>query len=153
MMHAVILAALTARLDGGHILNSGSTNAPAYEVLVWSDGNARIISKDRTRAVRVGATLARQFLSDSKKARAENASIAPCMKSASFGSRTTVTYHGWRSPDLGCPAEGTLAALAADVESIARLAAPTSARRITLPPNEPRRMPEPVPTPSPRPTS
>ena len=153
MMHAFLLAALTARLDGGHILNSGSTNAPAYEILVWSDGNARTISKEGARTVRIGTSLAQKFLSDVKKARAENAPGASCMKSASFGSRTTVAYHGWRSPDVSCPEDGTLAALAGDVTAIARLTAPAVTRRITLPPNEPRRVPESTRAPSPPPTS
>lgn len=153
MIHALVLAALAARLDGAHILNSGSTNAPPYEILVWSDGNARTLANGRSHAVRIGVTLARTFLTDAKRARGENASVAPCIKSASFGTRSTVTYHGWHSPDVSCHAQGALAALAADVASIVRLAQPMGARRIMLPPNEPRRVPESTPAPSPTPTS
>lgn len=148
-MHALVLAALTTRLDGAHILNSGSTNTAAYEILVWSDGNTRTISKSATVNVRITPIFARKFLNDAKKARAGTAAGEPCMKSASFGSRTTVTYHGWTSPDVSCPSQDALAAIGADAAEIARLTSAGGPRRITLPPNEPRRLPESTPTPTP----
>lgn len=139
-------------LDGAHIVNSGSTNTPAYEIRIWSDGHARVTTKGNTNNVRIDPGVARQFFADAKKAKAENATGAACMKSASFGSKTTVLYHGWRSPDVTCPLTGTLAALASDVAVISQALDPVRPRRIQLPPNEPRRFPDEKPTPTPRPS-
>lgn len=151
MLLSLVLAAATAMLDGAHISNSGSTNTPAYEIIVWSDGRARLVTKSERRDLRIDPNVAKTFFADAKQAKREHGTIPPCMKSASFGSTSTVLYHGWRSPDLNCPASGTLAALASDVNVIAQAAQPSHPRRITLPPNEPRRFPNETPAPSPTP--
>jgi hypothetical protein len=151
MLLSLVLAATTTMLDGAHIYNSGSTNTPAYEILVWSDGHARVIAKGAARNLRIDPNVAKTFFADAKQAKRERAPTARCMKSASFGSTTTVLYHGWRSPDLSCPTMGALAALASDVNVISQVLQPQRPRRITLPPNEPRRFPSEGPTPSPTP--
>ncbi|PZR56053.1 MAG: hypothetical protein DLM50_09560 [Candidatus Meridianibacter frigidus] len=143
--------------DGALIANSGSTNSPAYAIRVRSDGFAQITGGGSPREARVDGTLAGKLLADARVAKTANPrGGAPCMKSASFGSRTTVLYHGWRSPDLGCPAEGILATLTGDVQAVASaLGAGHPGHRVTLPPREPRAVPSdaggaPIPAPSPR---
>jgi hypothetical protein len=47
----------------------------------------------------------------------------PCMKSASFGTTVHITWQGWVSPDLTCPAKDALgAALVKDVDEIRQTA-------------------------------
>jgi hypothetical protein len=60
------------------------------------------------------------------------------MKSASFGSVTTVNYHGWTSGDLECPGNP---AFSSDVHAIAQavIGVQTPTRRIPRLPNEIRR--------------
>jgi len=92
-----------------------------------------------------------RFFTDVKSAREANAPAQFCMKSASFGTRTVVTWHGWTSPDLQCPPqEASTAALAQDVRRIVAasgLAGPP--HRIGLPPSLrkiPQTTPEVTPT-------
>lgn len=155
--------AVAARLDAAVVRNSGSTNAPGYTITVWTGGRATVqtISKAGAPAggVRTSAvprSLAAQFLNEAAAARRENAAAEPgCMKSASFGSTTTVSWHGWTSGDLACPQTGAHArVLAAVVGQIARVTAAgqPAGRLIHLPINEPRRAPienSPAPRPSP----
>ncbi|MBV8491007.1 MAG: hypothetical protein JO199_10815 [Candidatus Eremiobacteraeota bacterium] len=71
---------------------------------------------------------AKKFFADVRAARDGKASSEPCMKSASFGTSTHVTWHGWTSPDLDCPPAGPLAtALAADVDAIRKASGADSA--------------------------
>ena len=71
------------------------------------------------------------------------------MKSVSFGTTTVVQYHGWTSPDLECPGDGTVIALGSDAKKIAAQVRMQGVRSHAIPrlPNEPRRA-EPEPTPS-----
>ncbi|MDQ2681862.1 MAG: hypothetical protein M3Y21_12730, partial [Candidatus Eremiobacteraeota bacterium] len=89
------------------------------------------------------------FFTDVKAARDEHAMGHPCMKSASFGTRTNVSWHGWTSPDLSCPTTTpALSALAQDVRSIIGASAMTNAPRMMhLPVNEPRRAEPPATSP------
>jgi hypothetical protein len=107
----------------------------------------------------IPSTLALTFLHDAQQARMNRVISRPCMKSASFGTVTTVLYHGWASPDLECPGDGFVVALGADAHKIAALLKMQGVpgRRIPLMPNEPRRMPaQPQsgqPSPSPEPST
>jgi hypothetical protein len=75
------------------------------------------------------------------------------MKSASFGTSTVVTYHHWTSPDLECPGDGYVIALAADAHKIAALLKIQGERghAVRLLPNEPRRVPAEQPSATPEP--
>ena len=143
-------AAVAKGLDGAQISNSGSTNTAAFEIRVWSDGRAKVSAGGTTRDARISN--ARKFFDDLKAAKRTNGAAVPCMKSASFGSRTIVKYHGWNSPDLSCPATGPLGSVKDDVDSIVA-EVKAGGRRIYLPSNEPRRLPPesaaPVATPRP----
>jgi len=140
---ALMLIGAGAPRDGATIVNSGSTNTAGYTVAVWSDGEASL-------SIRGGTT--RTFAIPSEEsAREANAPAQFCMKSASFGTRTVVTWHGWTSPDLQCPPqEASTAALAQDVRRIVAasgLAGPP--HRIGLPPSLrkiPQTTPEVTPT-------
>ncbi len=105
--------AATAR-DGAVIVDSGSTNTAGYRIEIWSDGTATIAPHRRGAAPGpaqpfsvLGGVTAR-FFADLKAAKAANVTGSPCMKSASFGTTTRATWHGWTSPDLDCPSENAL---------------------------------------------
>ena len=134
--------------DGGVIRNSGSTNFSGYTIKVWSDGSTWAVHSGRS-GTPVGTAvsghipenLAQTFLHDAQQARKNRVVSQHCMKSASFGTVTTVEYHGWTSPDLECPGDGFVVALGADAHKIAALLKVQGARPRGLLPNEPRRIP------------
>ncbi len=105
--------AATAR-DGAVIVDSGSTNTAGYRIEIWSDGAATVALHRRAAApgapqpFSVGADVTARFFADLKAAKAANMTGSPCMKSASFGTTTRVSWHGWTSPDLDCPSENAL---------------------------------------------
>lgn len=145
------LAAFTR--DGATIMNSGSTNTAPYSLKVWSDGRAAMISAARVSTpFRVPGAETADFFRDVALARANPGSPGHCMKSASFGTSTTVLWHGWTSFDLSCPPHGAQFALAADVRAIVGAAGVFNnpPRRIPLMPGELHRMP-PSPNASPTP--
>ena len=141
--------------DGAVIRNSGSTNFLGYTVKVWSDGQvwASAAGRDgaaigRARTGRAGTDLVKRFFADVQAARDGHATGAPCMKSASFGSTTTVLWHGWISPDISCPGGDRLtSALRSDVLGIENAAGVSTLTRgtVRLPINEPRRKPNELP--------
>jgi hypothetical protein len=111
------------------IVNSGSTNSYGYSIAVWSDGNATVTLQVRgaaagtTKAFTISAATAAHFFADLAAARKGSATTAPCMKSASFGTSTHITWQGWVSPDLSCPPSGALGqALVADIDAIRKAA-------------------------------
>ncbi|HET9096107.1 MAG TPA: hypothetical protein VFN37_05570 [Candidatus Baltobacteraceae bacterium] len=133
--------------DGAVIRNSGSTNFSGYTIKVWSDGSTWAVPSDRAGTAvgtpvngHISAALAQTFLRDAQQARRNRVISEHCMKSASFGTVTTVLYHGWSSPDLECPGGGFVVALGADAHKIAAQLKIAGGRR-TLLPNEPRRVP------------
>ncbi len=151
-----------ASRDGAVIHNTGSTNFAGYTIKVWSDGSATTVPTNRSGTAteqpqtgHVPLGLARKFFDDLKTAKASGRVIGrTCMKSASFGTAMVVQYHGWTSPDLECPGDGFVVALAAEAHKIAaalnvRNTMRAPVRRPLLP-NEPRRVPQ---TPPPSQTS
>lgn len=122
---AVCAAAAPSR-DGATIVDSGSTNTSGFRMDVWSDGSATVTMQNRFGTAQSEAQnftfdqkLAKKFFSDLKAARGGNATSLHCMKSASFGTSTHVTWHGWTSPDLDCPPAGPLTqALVDDINAI-----------------------------------
>lgn len=111
--------------DGAVIVDSGSTNTPGYRIDVWSDGSATVVVQNRgvvrgaPKSFSVAAHVASQFFANLKAVRGGNVTGQPCMKSASFGTTTRVTWHGWTSPDLDCPSDRpTLTALVSSVNAI-----------------------------------
>lgn len=133
---ATSIAGATAQSDGAAITNSGSTNTLGYTIRVWSNGGADITMRGATpRAFNLDDDLAGRFFTDVKAARDNPGSPSHCMKSASFGTSTSVTWHGWSSADLQCPPmTAPMNALAQDVRLIQQAAnIDTKIRRFPLP--------------------
>ena len=82
------------------IRNSGSTNTAGYAVVVHADGTAEYEGQHKT----VGAAQVKWLHAKLDEATPfTQLGGAHCMKSASFGSRTTIVYRGESTPDLSCP--------------------------------------------------
>ncbi|MGC1379844.1 MAG: hypothetical protein WA814_02330 [Candidatus Baltobacteraceae bacterium] len=115
-----------AQRDSAVIVDSGSTNTQGYKIQVWSDNTASITMQSRAgaaestpKAFNVPAETAAKLFADLAAARKARVTSGPCMKSASFGTTTHVTWQDWVSPDLDCPPNDALtAALVKDVEAI-----------------------------------
>jgi len=157
LQSSVLLAALVglcgaAPLDGATIVNSGSTNASGWTIALRSNAAGTLTVPSRAaHAFRVPSDLATTFFRHLAAAKATGLSnVQTCMKSVSFGSATTARWHGWQSPDFGCPQHaGLAAALATDVAQIERIAGVPGLdlrRRVYPIPTEPRRT-EPTQTP------
>jgi hypothetical protein len=140
----IILAALfsqqvdAAARDSATIHNSGSTNTTGFSVTVWSDGTgSATVQGGNARTIAITHDLVAQFFSDLQAAQAEHSPPNHCMKSASFGTTTTVAWHAWQSPDLQCPPfSANMGALVRDVQAIeAAAGVGTGIRRIRLPPD------------------
>src|SRR5690348_8840826 len=95
------------------ITNSGSTNAPASTLTVYQDGSAVLAYQKGKSAARFASYHNQTFpagtFASNKLAtllgKIKDVSTIPdhgCLKSASFGSTTTVTFQGKTSGDLSC---------------------------------------------------
>ncbi len=124
------------RRDGAVIRTTGSTNSAAYAIKIWSDGSALVTVAGRSpRAFRVDRASAARFFSAAQAARSDPGTFARCMKSVSFGTHTTVSWHNYTSYDLQCPpfspSVARLASAVAAIQAAAHLQSPM--RRIPLP--------------------
>ncbi|MFY9780826.1 MAG: hypothetical protein WAJ85_09985 [Candidatus Baltobacteraceae bacterium] len=122
--------------DGASIVNSGSTNLAGYQLHVLPNGSV-VAGPGASAPKQVSAALARRLFADLAAAGPlDRLPAAACMKSASFGSVTRVTYRGQTSPDLSCPSSSrALRALAADAAAVTDAAGirPTTRSRLVLP--------------------
>jgi hypothetical protein len=126
---AFVLAAVTAGPlpeappDAAVIVNSGSTNARGFRIVVRPEGHA-VISRQREDTPSEGAiaqeTATRFFADLAAAAPLDEIEGTPCMKSASFGVRITVAWHGKLTPDLACPTGPAGKTLMADIATIER---------------------------------
>jgi hypothetical protein len=157
---AAAVAAAPVR-DSATIVNSGSTNFSGYTIQVWSDGSASAATSNRgtvtaatPKPFTLEAPVTKQFFTDLATAKSKGASIEPCMKSASFGTTTRLTWHDWTSPDLSCPpGNASAAALVHDVQVITAASGVSASLRHSFGP-EMRRPPGLSPnTPEPSPTA
>jgi hypothetical protein len=102
------------------ILNTGSTNASGYRVVVQEDGAAEYAAPVLRVASRVPSSIAAKFFSDLRAAsRLHELPHASCMKSVSFGTSLFVWWDHSRSPDLTCPSDARGKALEDDAQAIA----------------------------------
>jgi hypothetical protein len=133
--------------DAAVILNTGSTNALGYRIVVQRDGQAEYVMGSVRKKAQLSAQKTESFFADMSAAMPLTAlAVGHCMKSASFGSSTFVWWRGKRSPDLQCAADPKATAL---YSSVSKIAIELGLDRIIIPPmpNEPRRpMPEPSPS-------
>jgi len=127
---------LAAAATDAVIRNSGSTNAAGYTIVLHPDGTAELRQNEATVAKTVAKTqAARLFDALRAMGRLDALPIGHCMRSASFGSTTTVTYAGHTSGDLGCGAgDPNVTTLATAVAAIAnQLGATTFGARYRRP--------------------
>jgi len=132
LVAALAIATLVAATpsDNAVIVNSGSTNAYGYKIDVSSDGRGTSVLQNRNggaastpKPFTLPAATASRFFADLAAARKETAATVACMKSVSFGSTMHVTWQGWTSSDLTCPAkDGAGEALIKDVDEIRQAA-------------------------------
>lgn len=95
------------------ITNSGSTNMPGSTLTINNDGSGSITYQKRAQEQRFQRYLNRTFVPGTFESsqlanmltQIQDVSTIPnrnCLKSASFGSITTITYQGKTSGDLSC---------------------------------------------------
>jgi hypothetical protein len=117
-------ARIPTAADEALIVNSGSTNRAGYRLRVYADGTTALQQGDAALRKHVSLALVKRFFADLRAAGALD--VLPrgaCMKSASFGSSTTVGYRGKLSPDITCPsASPAERALAVDADALAAAA-------------------------------
>jgi len=148
-------AAAAATVDGAVVENSGSTNGAGWRMVIRSSGQATTQVLSRSQAAPSPFTpdpaLVETFFRDVRAARDSNTPPATCMKSASFGSRTMVLWHGWSSGDLSCPGNtGAMGALAQDVAALQSAGHVTALPLYRRSPIEIRGTPSPSPSSQPR---
>jgi hypothetical protein len=114
------------------IVNSGSTNAAGFQIVVEKSGKAEYASQPRridkgatTKAIRktVPKSLSERLYMDVMDARPLS-SLPPhhCAKSVSFGTRLTIRFGDDISPDLSCGDGGDtrMRAIIVDVDEIVK---------------------------------
>jgi hypothetical protein len=85
------------------IRNSGSTNTSGYIIVIHADYTADVYSNGATQHKPVGAAQAKWLFEKLNAAQPLNVvGAGRCMKSASFGTYTTIRYGGQMTPDLSC---------------------------------------------------
>ena len=136
--------------DSAVIVDSGSTNTQGYKIEVWSDGTASLAmpgpsgsAQSAPKSFTIPAETTTRFFSDLAAARKVRTATEVCMKSASFGTTTHVTWQGWTSPDLDCPPnDPAIAALVKDVSAIRQAAGingpPLRRAPLTMPSTRPK---------------
>jgi hypothetical protein len=138
ILSALPALSLSAERDSAVIQNSGSTNTSGFTITVWSDGTSSVSVRGQAdHAFTLQPDLRARFFSDLQAASTATSAPRHCMKSASFGTTTSVRWHGWSSLDLQCPPlPPSVAALANDVAAIETAAGVTGGpHRIGLPPS------------------
>lgn len=102
------------------ILNSGSTNANGYRIVLRADGSAEYASIERRARATISAALTHRLFDHLRSAAPLRAlPYAPCMKSVSFGTSVFLYWDHSRSPDLSCPTNAAGHSLYDDVKAIA----------------------------------
>jgi hypothetical protein len=109
-------------LDEMHalIVNSGSTNFEGFTLILREDGEAKLEQGNSTFQKYLPQTFTTRLFADLRAAGALDAlPQSQCMKSASFGTTTRISYRGKTSPDISCPSSNPiLGRLAIDVMSL-----------------------------------
>jgi hypothetical protein len=111
--------------DVAVVVNSGSTNTAGYRIIIRPNGSATYIfnrASASAPAQTLSPLLTRTFFRDLAAARPFTAlPPGPCMKSASFGTKTFVDFRAASTPDLSCaPAESKSSRVYQDILNIER---------------------------------
>ncbi len=86
------------------ILNSGSTNTIGYRISVSPSGFASYVDGNGFSQGQLSKKLTTRFFRHlTHPEPLSDLPVEPCVKSASFGTTTTVSLGGEQSPDLSCP--------------------------------------------------
>jgi hypothetical protein len=105
------------------IERSAATNLAGFSITVTRAGVATVRSGLTNRFIDLKQELARQLYADLDRAgKLGELPTGHCMKSASFGTTTTIAYGGERSPDLQCAQNAVERSLDADAQTILRTA-------------------------------
>ena|SRR5215472_14281551 len=129
------------------ILNTGSTNAAGYRIVLQRSGSAEYIWGAQRATSSIDPKLASKFFEDATSGMPlSQLRVVMCMKSASFGTMTFVWWRGSRSRDLSCPGDASAQHLYADALAVASALEIGGGKPVYLPTGEPRK---PIPTPSP----
>lgn len=106
--------------DAAIIVNSGSTNTMPWRIVVRPDRSASLsVGMAAASAKQLNAATVATFFKDLGAAGSFTSLHAePCMKSASFGTTTHITYKGSTSPDLSCTFSDAASKLSKDVAAI-----------------------------------
>lgn len=108
------------------IENTGSTNTKGYKITVHSGGGAHMDGK----ALGLPRAMNQKLFHDLAAAMPLTGLPARHgMRSASFGTRTFITYKGQQSPDLTFGGDARATALKADVDAITQQLCVTNAPR------------------------
>jgi hypothetical protein len=98
------------------IRNTGSTNFGGYTIVVHASGAADVTVDGETQPKTLPAPQTKWlFQKVLASTPLDTMPSAGCMKSASFGAVTTVSYGGTTSPDISCPADATMREIARTV--------------------------------------
>jgi hypothetical protein len=109
--------------DVAVIERSAATNLAGFSVTVTRAGVATVRSGPTVRYIDQKQELARQLYADLDRAgKLGDLPTGHCMKSASFGTTTTIAYGGQRSPDLQCAQNALERSLNADAQAIFQIA-------------------------------
>ncbi len=93
--------------SGVLICQSSATNVKGYYVLLQTSGAAMVsLDGSPTTSATASASYTAQLFSDlnANTPVVDVTTYGPCTKSASFGTSTTVTYEGYTTGDISCPA-------------------------------------------------
>lgn len=102
------------------ILNTGSTNASGYRIVVARDGRSEYVAGSGHRSAAIPKDVAAKFFDALQSAAPlQDLPRVPCMKSASFGASLFVWWRGQRSPDLTCVFDPRGKTLVVDASAIA----------------------------------
>jgi hypothetical protein len=89
--------------DDAVIRNSGSTNVGGYVVVVHPDFSVDVYVNGGTQRTTVAPAQAKWLFAKLNEAMPlPDLAVTHCMKSMSFGTRTTIAYKGQVTPDLSC---------------------------------------------------
>jgi hypothetical protein len=102
------------------IVNSGSTNTIGYRIIVGADGSASHVSGDGSGHAMLSDELYARLKSDVAAAGplSQMPMAVGCVKSASFGTTTTIAMGGETSPDLSCAGSEASKKLKEDVDAV-----------------------------------
>ncbi len=112
------------------ITNSGSTNSAGYTLVIVPDGSATVRQYEGvTKATVAGAQTRWLFGRLRSAGPLDSLGLERCMKSASFGSRTTIAWNGSTTGDVSCSDDDASRELVRTINVIVtQLAVPTLRR-------------------------